>query len=73
MSIIRPSGSVKRRRVNSGLMIDEDDDQADRDAADDVACHPLLRRERADFAPDAFAFAHRVGDVVEDFGQVTAD
>ncbi len=47
--------------------------QADRQAGHDVARQALLRGQGPDLALDADAFADRVGDRIEDLGEVATD
>ena len=67
-------GRVHEHRVHElGRGDEQEDGQADRQAADDVARQALLRGQGPDLALDPDALADGEGDRVEDLGEVAAD
>ena len=75
--IARRDPQEVHRRVEHGLHEgrrddEQEPDQGDRQEGHDVAGHPLLGGEGADLALDADPLADRVGDGVEDLGEVAA-
>ena len=72
----RPSDGrrIREHRIHEAGRGDEQEaGEADRQEGDDVARQALLRRQRADLALDPDALTDRVGDRVEDLGEVAAD
>src|SRR4051812_18998785 len=67
-------GRLLEHRVEERRRGKEDEErEGERQAADHVARHPLLGRQRPDLALDPDALADREGDRVEDLGEVAAD
>src|SRR4051812_21459175 len=67
-------GRLLEHRVEERRRGKEDEErEGERQAADHVARHPLLGRQRPDLALDPNALADREGDRVEDLGEVAAD
>ena len=67
-------GRIEEHRIHEpGRRDEQEAGEADRQEADDVAGQALLRRQGPDLALDADALADRVGDRVEDLGEVAAD
>ena len=70
----RTAGGLCEHRVHEPGRGDEQEaGQGDRQEADDVARQALLRGQGPDLALDADPLADRVGDGVEDLGEVAAD
>ena len=70
----RIRGRVGEHRVHEAGRGDEQEaGEADRQEADDVARQPLLGGQGPDLALDPDPLADRVGDRVEDLGEVAAD